>query len=71
MLLSVKIHHNTMSDYKLFSSSLVAPGILYTTGFDNYHKIAVRDHVHMPKFWCMYCTSASTKKHISDIKPFP
>ena len=21
------------------------------TGFDNYHKIAVRDHVHVPKFW--------------------
>ena len=25
----------------------------HPTGFDNYHKIAVRDHVHTPKFWRM------------------
>ena len=23
-------------------------------GFDNYHKIAVRNHVLVPKFWCMW-----------------
>ena len=25
---------------------------LACTGFDNYHKIAIRDHVRVPKFWC-------------------
>ena len=24
---------------------------LYKTGFDKYHKIAIRDHVRVPKFW--------------------
>ena len=26
------------------------------SGFDNYHKIAVRDHVRLPKFWRMWRT---------------
>ena len=43
------------------------------TGFDNYHKIAVRDHVRVSKFWRTWrtwCTWANTKKHISGVIPF-
>lgn len=40
-----------------------------STWFDNYHKVAVCDHVHEPKFWFMLCTQANTKKHKSGIIP--
>ena len=38
-------------------------------GFDNYHKIAIRDCIHVPKFWLMWSTWANTNKHISGIIP--
>ena len=31
---------------------LVYTNIVYITGFDNYHKIVVRDYVHVAKIWC-------------------
>ena len=33
------------------------------SGFDNYHKSAVRDHVRILKFWRTLRTSSRTKKH--------
>ena len=41
-----------------------------TSGFDNYHKIAVHDHVGVPKFYCTWHAWANTKKYISGIIPF-
>ena len=40
------------------------------TGFNNNHKITVRDHILVPKFGRMWQLWKNTKKHISDIKPF-
>ena len=37
------------------------------SGFDNYHKIAVRDHVYLPKFWHTWRTCANTNKHTSGV----
>ena len=39
-------------------------------GFNNYHKIAVRDHVRVPKFWLTWRTLVNTKKHISGVVSF-
>ena len=39
-------------------------------GFDNYHKIAARNYVRVPKFWRTSRTWANTKKHISGVIPF-
>ena len=39
-------------------------------GFDNYYKIAERQHVCAPKFWHMRNTWAKTKKQISGVIPF-
>ena len=36
-------------------------------GFDNYHKNAVFEHVHVLKLWHMWCTWANIKKQISSI----
>ena len=43
---------------------------IYKSGFDNYHKITVCNHVCVPKFWHTWCTWANTKKHISVVIPF-
>ena len=37
------------------------------TGFDNYHKFAVRVHVRVPKFCRTWRTWANAKKHISGV----
>ena len=42
----------------------------FLSGFDNYHKITVRDYVHVPKFWCTWRTWENTKKHMSGVIPF-
>ena len=45
--------------------------ILFTMSeFDNYYKIAVRDHIRTPKFWRKWRTLANTKKQISGVKHF-
>ena len=36
-------------------------------GFDNYYKIAVLDHIRVPKYWLTRYTWANTKKHISGV----
>ena len=40
-----------------------------STGFNNYHTISVCDHVHVPKFWSIWCMWVYTKKYISDVIP--
>ena len=46
------------------------------TGFDNYHKIAICNHMRqnfdvcVPTFWSMWCTWANPKKLISGVTHF-
>ena len=38
--------------------------------FNYFYKIAVRDHLYVPKFWRTWFTWAYTKKQISGVIPF-
>ena len=44
--------------------------LLPYSGFDNYHEIAVRDHIRVPKFCRKWHTWTNTKKRISGLKLF-
>ena len=51
----------------------VTPDILikiYNAEFHNYHKIAVRDYVHVSNFWSTWHTWANTKEDISRVIAF-
>ena len=53
------LHHERVKDQISFQASNLIEEIIpnpeafsaNTSGFDNCHKIAVRDHVRVPKFW--------------------
>ena len=68
------MHINTYIYIYIYVLHMLKKSSTYETcgcaGFNNYHKIAVRDHVRVPKFWRTWRTLVNTKKHISGVVSF-
>ena len=50
--------------------SILGPTLFLQPGFNNYHKIAICDHMHVPNFLAYMTYVGKDRKHISGVITF-